>query len=137
MPWEIDEMALEPENIEKYGRPLRNEEEIKKALNDETFLNPNSAKADATHYKQLGFQCYCNEQMHPMNEDFRAKLILSATGERFLYHCISMGMYVFFRVKNVLLVHSCVPIWYVDGHLFESCFGEILKKHKNYKDINI
>jgi hypothetical protein len=76
--------------------------------------------------------------MHPMNGDYRVKLVLSAKGERFLYNCIGSGTYIFFQVKAKWLVnHYCSPIWVVQGDLFEKNIAEILKKHINYNDINI
>lgn len=136
MPWVIDESKITPEVIEKHGRPLLNKKDLESALNKETFLKPDSAKADETHYQRLGFQCLCNADMHPMNGDFRVKLILSAKGEKFLYKCTGGGQYIFFQVKAKFLVkHFCSPIWFVDAELFEKNFGEIIKKHMNYKDI--
>ena len=136
MPWEFDESQLTPELLEKHGRPLLNEKDIESALNDENFLKLGSAKADQTHYQKLGFQCLCNADMHAMNDDFRVNLILSASGEKFLYKCTAMGIYIFFQVKAKWLVnHYCSPIWFVDGDLFDKYAADILKKHKNYKDI--
>ena len=138
MAWEIDPDSVTPELVEKFGRPLLNEEDIASALNDETLLTPGSPKADETHYQGLGFQCTCKADMHPMNGDYRVRLTMSAKGEKFLYNCISMGIYVFFQVKAKWLVnHYTSPIWFVDGHLFEKHKDKILKKHKNYNDLNL
>jgi len=136
MPWEMDPSQVTPELVEKHGRPLMNEKEIASALNAETLLAPGSAKADETHYQRLGFQCVCNADLHAMNDDYKARLIMSAKGEKFLYKCIAMGIYIFFQVKAKWLVnHYTSPIWFVDAELFEKYSDEILKKHKNYKDI--
>jgi hypothetical protein len=136
MPWEINEDKITPELIEKYGRPLANKKDIELALNNETLLAPDSAKADATHYQRLGFQCGCTSVMHPMNGDWRAKLVLSAAGEKFLYSCQQMDIYVFFQVKAKWIVnHYTSPLWLVDGELFREHAQEIIKKHKNYNNI--
>lgn len=136
MAWEFDKNKFTPEIIKKHGRPLFNKEDLEIALNEETFLKQGSPKADQTHYQQLGFQCMCRADMHAMNGDFRTNLVLSASDEKFLYKCTAMGIYVFFQVKAKWLVnHYCSPIWFVDGDLFDKHAGEILKKHKNYKDL--
>lgn len=138
MPWEFDVDKIPPETIKKHGRPLTNKKDIELALNNETLLAPDSAKADATHYQRLGFQCICKLDMHPMNEDWRSKLVLSAAGEKFLYLCEQMDVYVFFQVKAKWIVnHYTSPLWFVDGDLFRKYSEEILKKHKNYNDLNV
>ena len=134
----MDENTISPEIIEKYGRPINTKSELSSALNEEILLNPRSPKAYQTHYQSLGFQCVCTAEMHPMNGDYRVKLVLSAKGERFLYKCISSGTYIFFQVKAKWLVnHYCSPIWVVQGDLFDKNISEILKEHRNYNDINI
>jgi hypothetical protein len=138
MPWEIDEKHITPEVIKKHGTPLIKKKDIEVALNSETLLAPDSAKADATHYQRLGFQCICKEDFHPMNEDWRAKLVLSALGEKFLYCCETMDCFIFFQVKAKWIVnHYTSPLWFVHGKLFREHSKEILKKHKNYNDIKV
>tara|TARA_B100000674_G_C37411888_1_gene721090 strand:+ start:95 stop:520 length:426 start_codon:yes stop_codon:yes gene_type:complete len=140
LPYVIDKNQITPEIIKKHGEPIFNQKDLASALFKETFLKPGSPKADQTHYQRLGFQCLCNAHptgMHPMNEDFMVKLILSASGEKFLYKCSNIGYYIFFQVKAKFLVnHYCSPIWFCEEGLFEKEAGEILKRHKNYNDIN-
>jgi hypothetical protein len=47
-------------------------------------------------------------------------------------------VYVFFQVKAKWIVnHYTSPLWFVDGDLFRKYSEEILKKHKNYNDLNV
>ena len=137
MPWEFDKEADNPEYIELYGRAVRSEEELKIAIDSEVLLHPDSGAADRTHYRQLGFRCFCQEGGHPMNGgDMILEFVLSAKGEKFLYKCLALDVYFFIQVKAKFLIkHYCRNLWYVDGDLFRNCSEKIFKAHKNYKDL--
>jgi len=128
IPWEIGEMT--PEQIKKHGRPLRNEKDLKEALEVEELMMHDALNTDG--YKNLGFQC--QEEMHSLNDSFYAAKILCAKPVKFLYLCKSTNMLVFFEVKGALS-QKCYPIWFMTQELFSEHAEKIIKEHKNYNDL--
>jgi uncharacterized protein YlaI len=130
MPWEIGKIT--PAEIKKHGRPLRNEKDIKEALNAEKLMMFDALNTEG--YKNLGFQCICQEKVHSLNDSFYAAKVLCAKPVKFLYLCKSTEVLIFFEVKGAL-VQKCYPIWFVPQDLFIKHSEKILKSHKDHKKL--